>query len=82
MYLIGFAAFLLLGRMRIKRATTPTLTLRELDDMLFYGVLGVILADVWATCCSINLAITWGIRWKFFTSGKAACPSTAVFSAC
>lgn len=43
MYLIGFAGFLLLGRLRIKRAATPTLTLRELDDMLFYGVLGVIL---------------------------------------
>jgi phosphatidylglycerol:prolipoprotein diacylglycerol transferase len=43
MYLIGFAAFLLLGRMRIKRAAAPAITLRELDDLLFYGVLGVIL---------------------------------------
>lgn len=43
MYLIGFAAFLLLGRMRIKRAAVPAITLRELDDLLFYGVLGVIL---------------------------------------
>lgn len=43
MYLIGFAGFLLLGRLRIKRVAMPVLTLRELDDMLFYGVLGVIL---------------------------------------
>lgn len=43
MYLLGFALFLLLGRLRIKRNTGGGFTVSMLDDMLFYGVLGVIL---------------------------------------
>jgi phosphatidylglycerol:prolipoprotein diacylglycerol transferase len=41
MYLIGFMLFLFMGRMRAKQSNTwkP----EELDDLLFYGVLGVIL---------------------------------------
>ena len=45
MYLMGFAAFILLGRYRIQ--SRPDLNLRwsssRLEDALFYGVLGVIL---------------------------------------
>lgn len=43
MYLLAFALFLLLGRQRIK--TRPDLGWQrgELDDLLFYGMLGVIL---------------------------------------
>ena len=43
MYLIGFLLFLGLGRMRIKRGQPKGWQLSELDDLLFYGVLGVIL---------------------------------------
>ncbi len=43
MYLIGFLLFLALGRMRIKRGRPAGWQLSELDDLLFYGVLGVIL---------------------------------------
>ena len=43
MYLIGFASFILLGRHRIKHSPQGVFTHAMLDDMLFYGVLGVIL---------------------------------------
>jgi len=43
MYLLAFALFLLLGRQRIKTGPQPGWTVKELDDLLFYGVLGVVL---------------------------------------
>ena len=43
MYLLAFALFLLLGRRRISNGPQPGWTARELDDLLFYGVLGVVL---------------------------------------
>lgn len=43
MYLLGFAQFILLGRYRIKRHPERVFTNSMLDDMLFFGVLGVIL---------------------------------------
>ena len=43
MYLLGFALFILLGRLRIKNNPDGVFTNSMLDDMLFYGVLGVIL---------------------------------------
>ena len=42
MYLLAFAQFILLGRYRIKHSTTP-INAEQLDDLLFYGVLGVII---------------------------------------
>jgi len=43
MYLLGFAFFILLGRYRIKQNPNGAFSNNMLDDMLFYGVLGVIL---------------------------------------
>jgi phosphatidylglycerol---prolipoprotein diacylglyceryl transferase len=45
MYLVAFAQFILLGRQRIKQPHIAALGWRreDLDDMLFYGVLGVII---------------------------------------
>src|SRR3954447_21002757 len=43
MYLLGFALFILLGRYRIKQTPQGPFTNAMLDDMLFYGILGVIL---------------------------------------
>ena len=42
MYLLAFVQFLLLGRLRI-RQHPGLLTTEQLDDLLFYGMLGVIL---------------------------------------
>ena len=43
MYLMAFAFVLILGRQRIKSQPFSGWSLRDLDDMLFYGVLGVVL---------------------------------------
>jgi phosphatidylglycerol---prolipoprotein diacylglyceryl transferase len=43
MYLIGFSLVFLLGRSRIKRGASGGVSLAVLDDLIFYGVLGVIL---------------------------------------
>ncbi|WP_435627677.1 prolipoprotein diacylglyceryl transferase [Candidatus Ferrigenium straubiae] len=43
MYLAGFMTFLWLGRKRIAMLNHPQINAKLLDDLLFYGVLGVIL---------------------------------------
>ena len=43
MYLLGFALFLWLGKRRIRTLNRPGWDDRMLDDLLFYGVLGVVL---------------------------------------
>lgn len=43
MYLLAFAFVIVLGRIRIKNQPTLSWTNKNLDDALFYGVLGVIL---------------------------------------
>ena len=43
MYLAGFVAFLLLGRRRAARQPWHGLSAQDIDDLLFYGVLGVVL---------------------------------------
>ena len=45
MYVAAFALFILLGRMRIKQPhiARQGWTNQHLDDMLFYGMLGVVL---------------------------------------
>lgn len=42
MYLLAFLLFLYLGKKRIQQPRLQNWTLRDLDDLLFYGVLGVI----------------------------------------
>lgn len=41
MYVIGFIAFLILGRMRARKPGSPV-TPEQVDDMMFYGAIGVI----------------------------------------
>lgn len=41
-YLVAFALFMLLGRLHIRRRPDLDWTPQQLDDLLFYGVLGVI----------------------------------------
>jgi len=42
MYLVGFALVYLLGRRRLARGHTPALNARDLEDLIFYSVLGVV----------------------------------------
>ena len=43
MYLAGFVLFIVLGKLRARAACSPAGAPRDVDDMLFYGVFGVIL---------------------------------------
>jgi phosphatidylglycerol:prolipoprotein diacylglycerol transferase len=43
MYLVGFAAFFGLGRLRISRSLAGRVNYTTLDDLLFFGVLGAVL---------------------------------------
>src|SRR5258707_2949216 len=43
MYLVGFVLFVVLGRKRARQNMLTGWHPRDIDDMLFYGVLGVIL---------------------------------------
>ena len=43
MYLVGFVMFLVLGTRRAKRFPERGMTPKDLDDLLFYGVLGVVI---------------------------------------
>ena len=43
MYVAAFALFLVLGRMHMKRRPDMGFTRENLDDLLFYGMLGVVL---------------------------------------
>jgi phosphatidylglycerol---prolipoprotein diacylglyceryl transferase len=43
MYLVGFGVAFWLGRLRIARSKSGRITHAALDDLLFYGVLGVVL---------------------------------------
>jgi len=43
MYLLGFGLFLLLGKYRLRKLNRPGWNETLLDDLLFYGVLGVVL---------------------------------------
>ena len=43
MYLAGFVAFVALGRYRVRRGLDNGLSITDIDDLLMYGVFGVIL---------------------------------------
>ena len=43
MYVVGFVAFILLGKLRVRRGLAGAMTESDVDDLLLYGVLGVIL---------------------------------------
>jgi phosphatidylglycerol:prolipoprotein diacylglycerol transferase len=63
MYLLAFAQFIALGRLRIKQPHIAAVGWKkeDLDDMLFYGVLGV-LGGRWAKSCSTTRPTTLRIR--------------------
>jgi phosphatidylglycerol:prolipoprotein diacylglycerol transferase len=56
MYVLAFALFIALGRVRIKQPHIAAQRWKkeDLDDMLFYGMLGVVIGGAWAKCCSTS----------------------------
>jgi phosphatidylglycerol:prolipoprotein diacylglycerol transferase len=75
-YLVAFGLFLVLTRWRLKHAPYalkpqvwhPT----AVEDLLFYGVLGVVLGGVWAMSCFTNQITSCSIPWRCLPSGKGA----------
>jgi phosphatidylglycerol:prolipoprotein diacylglycerol transferase len=43
MYVTGFIAFIALGKLRVRQGLSYGITARDVDDLILYGVLGVIL---------------------------------------
>ncbi|MEP7070184.1 MAG: prolipoprotein diacylglyceryl transferase [Usitatibacter sp.] len=43
MYVIGFVAFIMLGKLRVRQGLGNGITEKDVDDMLIYGVVGTIL---------------------------------------
>lgn len=65
MYLVGFGAFWALGVKRAKRADSPFRP-EQIADMLFYGVLGVILGGRLGSMLFYNTAEFLSAPWTFF----------------
>ena len=81
MYLAAFAQFLLLGRLRVKQAHWQSLGMnyQALEDLLFKGVLGVIVGGRLGMSfftCQGTISVT---RWIFSKYGKAVCLFMVVF---
>ena len=84
-YLVAFGLFLWLASLRVRLPwfAERGWTRREIEDLLFYGVLGVV--DRRAARLRAVLqarATTPPIRSRSSRSGRAACRSTAACSAC
>ncbi len=66
LYIVGFGLFWLAGRSRIARDPGGTWTLRDLEDMLFYGVLGVIVGGRLGYVLFYKFADYAVAPWKIF----------------
>ena len=82
MYLIGFRRGLV-ARAAARRAARLHLEADDVDDLIFFAMLGVILGG------RIGYVLFYGMQFwlddplvSASRSGKAACPSTAACSAC
>jgi len=60
MYLVGFGLVYLLGRWRISKGNTTDFTPRDLEDLIFYSVLGVILGG--------RLGYVLFYKWDYYLS--------------
>ncbi|MBP9742711.1 MAG: prolipoprotein diacylglyceryl transferase [Burkholderiales bacterium] len=50
MYMLGFIFFIIAGKWWVKKYKTPYITSKLVDDMLFYGVLGVVVGGRLGYC--------------------------------
>lgn len=84
MYLVAFGLFYWLGRIRLQQpqyAKVTELDVRALEDILFYGMLGVILGGRIGHILFIRLPITSKILFGSLWSGKGVCLFTEDCSA-
>ena len=66
MYLVGFALIWWLGRLRIRANPQGVWTLRDLDDALFYGILGTILGGRLGYVLFYKFGDYLAAPWKIF----------------
>ena len=70
MYVVAFVSFLMLTKLRVKRGFGGTMTVNDVDDLLLYGVLGVILGGAWGTSSSTRPASTSRTRLRSSRCGR------------
>ena len=81
-YLVAFGLFMFLGTRRLRHEPFASITgpsawtRKDVEDILFLGVVGVSLAGGWGTACSTSPATTSPTRWRFLRCGRAAWRST------
>ena len=66
MYVVGFALVWWFGRLRIKANPTGTWQQQHLDDVMFYGILGVILGGRFGYVLFYKFADYIHVPWKIF----------------
>jgi phosphatidylglycerol:prolipoprotein diacylglycerol transferase len=66
MYLVGFALVWWFGRLRIKANPQGVWTFKDLDDVLFYGILGVILGGRLGYALFYKFGDYLAAPWKIF----------------
>jgi len=66
MYLVAFALFWAAGRYRIARAPGSVLSAKDFDDVLFYGILGVILGGRFGYVLFYKFTEYLGEPWRIF----------------
>ena len=66
MYLVAFALFWAAGRHRIARASGSVLSAKDFDDVLFYGILGVILGGRFGYVLFYKFTEYLGEPWRIF----------------
>ena len=73
MYLAAFAMFLLLGRYRARQQILRSWKPADLDDLLLYGILGVVLRWAHRLLPVLQTGLLPSpIRWKFSRYGGVA----------
>ena len=66
MYLVAFALFWMAGHHRIARAPGSVLSAKDFDDVLFYGILGVILGGRFGYVLFYKFTEYLGEPWRIF----------------
>jgi phosphatidylglycerol:prolipoprotein diacylglycerol transferase len=72
MYLVGFALFMILGKRRARQNMLTGWRAQDVDDMLLFGVFGVILGGRLGYVLFYKPLYYLGIRSRSSKSGRAA----------
>lgn len=80
MYFFAFILFIQLGKYKIKNHPNPSnLNEKILDDLFFYGALGVVLGGRLGYVLFYQPVYFFQTHLRFLQCGRVACPFTAVY---